>query len=299
MSKIKWTNELLAECRNEKKVPFGEMSAEAQKVITSLNHIDNMLVGFLNINGFFSYGCAPWTISDKFVFCISPEWTPEELDGKLVCRKCGKEFSYTEILYSEEIGPHCDGCDDFNQKTDIQNEPASKDKCPKCGSGNVDVAGTEQRCMDCGNQATLPASDTPRTDAIMEAMPLREVWPDDLDKLADFARTLERENAQLRNDLDASYREAVELTKDKDTLSSHLECLRGDIAKLRKQLAEAQASANMEESENLHLMMNARAEIERLGQNYRELKAWAERQEANGSVYEDIPEEYIGNSGGA
>lgn len=40
------------------------------------------------------------------------------------CPKCG-----SQLLWSDDRGGHCDGCDDFDPETDLPNN-----KCP-CGSG--------------------------------------------------------------------------------------------------------------------------------------------------------------------
>lgn len=79
MSAIKWTKELLAECRNDKGVVFGMMSEEAKKAIASLNHQKGERQ-YHTGNG--------WeldlhsVVSKCVALRVTPSYTPPELEEK-------------------------------------------------------------------------------------------------------------------------------------------------------------------------------------------------------------------------
>ena len=78
---IKWTKELLEECRNERGVVFGMMSEAAQCALQEVRNIHDSVETWSSFcNGWTNFGHGT---CEKFrAFRLRHDWTPPELKGK-------------------------------------------------------------------------------------------------------------------------------------------------------------------------------------------------------------------------
>lgn len=99
MSAIKWTKELLEECRNDRGVVFGMMSKEAQEAIASVHHIHREF--------YFHCGWDDDPTTDTCAgnaFRLRPDWTPPELEERPFVDVPVRKSNDDVLLYRTPIG---------------------------------------------------------------------------------------------------------------------------------------------------------------------------------------------------
>lgn len=101
MRAIKWTKELLEECRNEKGVVLGFMSKDAQEIIQQ-SETEHLL--HFTTSGWYSISSVKGARCDYFAYRLSPSYTPPELIPKKWVDTSIRKTEDDILLYRTPLG---------------------------------------------------------------------------------------------------------------------------------------------------------------------------------------------------